>query len=158
MATMRTLDELVLEAPVFTGLDPAFAQRLAGCAVNEGFRAGELIVREGDAANTFWVLRHGRVALQLHTPNRGALTVETLDAGEVLGWSWLFPPYRWHFDARALDDVRAIAVDGACLRGKCDADPAFGDSLMRRFSQVMMERLQATRVRLLDLYGRPDAG
>jgi CRP-like cAMP-binding protein len=155
---MRTLDELVLEAPVFTGLDPAFAQQLAGCAENDGFRAGELIVREGDPANTFWVLRHGRVALELHTSNRGALTIETLDPGEVLGWSWLFPPYRWHFDARAIDDIRAIAVDGACLRGKCDADPAFGYALMRRFSQVMMERLQATRFRLLDLYGRPDAG
>jgi CRP-like cAMP-binding protein len=155
---MRTLDQLVLEAPVFAGLDPQFAQQLAGCAENDGFRAGETIFREGDPADTFWVLRHGRVALELHTPNRGSLTIETLDAGEALGWSWLFPPYRWHFDARALEDVRAIAVDGACLRGKCDADPALGYELMRRFSQVMVERLQATRVRLLDVYGNADAG
>jgi CRP/FNR family transcriptional regulator, cyclic AMP receptor protein len=157
VATMRRLDQLVLEAPVFASLDPKFAQQLAGCAGNAGFRAGETIFREGDPADTFWVLRHGRVALELHTPNRGSLTVETLDPGDALGWSWLFPPYRWHFDARALEDVRAIAVDGACLRGKCDADPALGYELMRRFSQVMVERLQATRVRLLDVYGSADA-
>ena len=136
-------------------LDPRFAEQLAGCAQTDGFAAGDLLFHEGEPANTFWILRHGRVALELHSPNRGSLLIETLDPGEVLGWSWLFPPFRWHFDARALTDVRAVAVDGACLRGKCDADPAFGYELMRRFSRVMVERLQATRVRLLDLYGSP---
>ncbi|MGZ8687100.1 MAG: cyclic nucleotide-binding domain-containing protein [Gaiellaceae bacterium] len=152
---MRTLDALVLEAPVFRDLDTRFTDQLAGCARTDGFAAGDLVFRESEPANTFWILRQGRVALELHTPNRGSLLIETLDPGEVLGWSWLFPPFRWHFDARALTNVRAVAVDGACLRGKCDADPAFGYELMRRFSQVMVERLQATRVRLLDLYGSP---
>ena len=87
-------------------------------------------------------------------PGRGAVIVETLARrATLLGWSWLLPPYRWHFDARALDPVRAIAFDGACLRGKCDADPALGYELMQRFAQVMVERLQATRLRLLDVYG-----
>jgi CRP-like cAMP-binding protein len=114
-----------------------------------------MLFREGDPADAFYVVRRGRVALELFVPNRGALTVETIEPGEVVGWSWLFPPYRWHFDGRAVEPVRAIAVDGACLRGKCNADPALGYELMRRFSQVMLERLQATRLRLADLYGAP---
>jgi CRP/FNR family transcriptional regulator, cyclic AMP receptor protein len=151
----RGIDAVVLEAPVFAGLDASHAVQLAGCAQTTGWEQGAMLFREGDAADTFYVVRHGRVALELFIPNRGALTVETIEPGEVVGWSWLFPPYRWHFDGRAVESVRAIAVDGACLRGKCDDDPALGYDLMRRFSQVMLERLQATRLRLADLYGGP---
>ena len=98
-------------------------------------------------------MRHGRVVLETFVPGRGALTIETLEEGDLLGWSWLFPPYRWHFDARALDLVRAVAFDGACLRGKIDDDHALGYELLDRFSPVMLERLQATRLQLLDVYG-----
>ena len=126
---------------------------LAGCSTTDGFDRGEMIFREGDPANTFWLIRHGRVALEVHSPSRGGLAIETLEPGDVLGWSWLFPPDRWHYDARALEDVRAVAVDGACLRGKCDDDPVFGYDMLRRFSAVMVDRLQATRLRLLDIYG-----
>jgi CRP-like cAMP-binding protein len=93
------------------------------------------------------------VALETFVPTRGAVTIETLDPGEVVGWSWLFPPHRWHFDARALSLVRATIFDGACLRGKCEADPQLGYDLMSRFAQVVVERLQQTRQRLLDVYG-----
>jgi CRP/FNR family transcriptional regulator, cyclic AMP receptor protein len=151
----RALDAVVLEAPVFADLAPAHAAQLAGCAQTAGWDDGEMLFREGDAADAFYVVRRGRVALELFIPNRGPLTIETIEPGEVVGWSWLFTPYRWHFDGRAVGAVRAIAVDGACLRGKCDADPALGYELMRRFSQVMLERLQATRLRLADLYGNP---
>jgi CRP/FNR family transcriptional regulator, cyclic AMP receptor protein len=99
------------------------------------------------------VIRHGSVAIETFVPARGAVTIETVGAGEVLGWSWLFAPYRWHFDARALSPVRATGFDGACLRGKCEADPALGYELMGRFAQVLIERLQWTRLRLLDVYG-----
>jgi CRP/FNR family transcriptional regulator, cyclic AMP receptor protein len=154
-AVARALDAVVLEAPVFAGIDGGYAAQLAGCARTAGWEQGGLLFREGDAADTFYVVRRGRVALELFIPNRGPLTVETIEAGEVVGWSWLFPPYRWHFDGRAVAPVRAIAVDGACLRGKCDDDPGLGYELMRRFSQVMLERLQATRLRLADVYGSP---
>jgi CRP-like cAMP-binding protein len=153
---VRTLDAVVLDAPVFAGLEPRYAAQLAGCAATAGFARGEPVFREGDPADVFYVLRRGRVALELFVPGRGAVTIETLEPGEVVGWSWLFPPHRWHFDARAITAVRAVAVDGACLRGKCDEDTALGYELMRRFSAVMIERLQATRVRLLDLYRTPD--
>ena len=113
-----------------------------------------MVFREGDPAETFYVVRSGAVALEAHAPARGELTIETLGAGEVLGWSWLFAPYRWHFDARALSRVRATAFDATCLRAKCDDDTALGYDLMKRFAQVMIERLQWTRLRLLDVYGR----
>jgi CRP-like cAMP-binding protein len=81
------------------------------------------------------------------------MVIETLEAGDLLGWSWLFPPHRAHFDARALTLVRATSFDGACLRQKCAAEPEFGYDIMSRFAQVLIERLQWTRLRLLDVYG-----
>ena len=153
---MKTLDQVVLESAVFAGLDAVYAEQLAGCSQNVGFEAGDTLFREGEPADTFYVLRRGRVALELYVPGRGALTIETIDPGQVVGWSWLFPPHVWHFDARAVAAVRAVAVDGACIRGKCEEDPALGYQLMQRFSAVLLERLNATRLRLADLYG--DAG
>jgi len=150
---MRTLDQVVLEARVFAGLGDAFAEQLAGCSQTAGFEAGESVFREGEPADTFYVVRRGRVALELYVPGRGALTIETIERGSVVGWSWLFPPHVWHFDARAVTPVRAVAVDGACIRGKCEEDPALGYELMQRFSAVLLERLNATRLRLADLYG-----
>jgi CRP-like cAMP-binding protein len=151
---METIDALLRDVPVFQGLPPEDLTLVSGCASNVHFETGATLFREGDAADTFYVVRHGSVALEMYVPARGAAVIETLEAGEVLGWSWLFPPYRWHFDARAVTDLRATAFDGACLRGKCEADPTLGYELMSRFAQVLIDRLQSTRLRLLDLYGR----
>lgn len=150
---MKTLDALVAESPMFAGLDQPHLELIAGCGSNTGFKAGEYLFREGDQADTFYLIRHGRVTLELFVPGRGAVMIETMEPGDVVGWSWLFPPYRWHFDARALDLVRAVAFDGTCLRDKFDEDPAFGYQLLSRFSPVMLERLSATRLQLLDVYG-----
>lgn len=150
---MHTLDEIVTESPVFAGLDPDQLQLIVGCAQNAAFFAGERLFREGEAADTFYLVRRGRVALTAHVPGRGEVTIDTVEPGEVLGWSWLFPPYTWHFDARAVEDTGVVAFDGACLRGKCDADHALGFELLRRFAQVVIDRLQNTRTLLLDVYG-----
>lgn len=150
---MRRLDAVLADVPLLADLPAEQLELLAGCASNVHVRAGAGLFREGDPADVFYVVREGTVALELHAPPRGSLTIETIGSGELLGWSWLFPPYRWHFDARALTALRATAIDGACLRGKCDDDPALGYALMSRFAQVLMERLQATRLRLLDVYG-----
>ena len=150
---MQTIADQLAEIPFFAGLAPGEVETVAGCASNVHFDAGSVLFREGDQADTFFVVRHGSIAVETFVPARGSMTIETIEAGEVIGWSWLFPPYRWHFDARALTDVRATAFDGACLRGKCDADPVLGFDLMSRFAQVLIERLQWTRLRLLDLYG-----
>ncbi len=114
---MHRLDELIADAPVFAGLGTGDLTLIAGCAQNVGFGEGELLFREGEPADTFYVVRRGRVSLELHTPARGGLVIDTLEPGEVVGWSWLFEPYVWHFDARAATPLRAIAFDGACLRG-----------------------------------------
>jgi len=150
---METLAELIASSPVFAGLAGDDLALIAGCAQNCGFEEGALLFEEGDAADTFYLVRRGRVAFELHTPDRGGLVIDTADPGDVVGWSWLFPPYRWHFDARAVDDVRAIVFDGACLRGKCEDDTRLGYLLMQRFAAVMIDRLQHTRFRLLDVYG-----
>ena len=102
------------------------------------------------------MIRQGSVAIESFVPTRGAVTIETIEAGDVLGWSWLFPPYRWHFDARALSIVRATVFDALCLRQKCESDAELGYALMGRFAQVLIERLQWTRFRLLDVYGNGD--
>ena len=150
---MRTLDALIVESPVFKGLDQDELELIAGCASNVVFAAGDRLFREGDQADTFFLLRHGLVALDAYVPNRGQLTVETVGPGEIVGWSWLFPPHRWHFTGRAVELVRAVQFDGACLRKKCDEDPLLGYDLLTRFSQVLISRLQATRLQLMDVYG-----
>jgi CRP/FNR family transcriptional regulator, cyclic AMP receptor protein len=149
----KELDEILAQVPFFEGLPEDEIALIAGCGRNVRFDAGETIFREGDAADTFYVVRHGTVAIGNFVPPRGELVIETLESGDLLGWSWLFPPYRSHFDARALSTVRATQFDGACLRDKCAADPVLGRDLMSRFAQVLIERLQWTRLRLLDVYG-----
>jgi CRP-like cAMP-binding protein len=151
---VETIDVLLKDIPFFAGLSQEHLELIAGCGANEHYEPNELLFREGDEANTFYCVRHGSVALEMFVPTRGSVTIETLAEGEVVGWSWLFEPYRWHFDARALEVTRVTMFDGACLRGKCQADPAFGYELMSRFAQILIERLQWTRLRLLDLYGR----
>ena len=150
---METIETVLHDVPLFEGLTPAEFELIAGCGSNVHFDDDQVLFREGDPADTFYVVRHGSVALETFVPSRGGITIETLEAGEVLGWSWLFEPYRWHFDARALSPVRATAFDAACLRGKCDDDPKLGYALMSRFAGVLIERLQWTRLRLLDIYG-----
>lgn len=150
---MQSLKELITAHPFFAGLDEPTVNLLEGCAHNVHFRPGEYLFREGEPANEFFVVRRGRVALDVHLPGRGEHVLDTVDEGDVVGWSWLVPPYRWFFDARAVQDVSAVSLDATCLRGKCDEDPALGYALMQRVAQVMYARLQSARVRLLDLYG-----
>jgi len=145
--------DLVSHHPLLSGLPGDGVDLVAGCAKNVVFAAGSFLLREGEAADSLYLVRRGKVNLEIHSPGRGPIVVETLGPGDVVGWSWLFPPYRWHLDARALEPVGAITVDAACLRGKADTDPAFGYEIMKRFATVMLGRLDASRLRLLDIYG-----
>ncbi|HUJ56431.1 MAG TPA: cyclic nucleotide-binding domain-containing protein [Gaiellaceae bacterium] len=149
----RLLEDVLADVPFFAAMPAEEREMIAGCGRNVRFAAGEAIMRQGDPADHYYLLRHGEVAVGNFVPPRGEMVIETLEPGDVLGWSWLFPPYRAHFDARALTLVRATEFDGACLRDKCAADPALGYDVMSRFAQVLIERLQWTRLRLLDLYG-----
>lgn len=152
---MTTLEPILAAHPFFAGLDPGYLQLAVGCASNVRFDAGAYLFRAGEEANQFYLLRRGRVALEMPTATGKALTVQTLDDDDILGWSWLIPPYHWHFDARALEPVRAVALDGRCLREKCEADHDLGYALLKRFAATIGQRLDATRLQLLDLYGMP---
>jgi CRP/FNR family transcriptional regulator, cyclic AMP receptor protein len=152
---MEGLERIISSHPFFAGLDPAFCQLVTGCAKNVRFEAGQALFREGEAADELYLLRQGRVALQISAPGRGTITIQTLGEGEIVGLSWLLPPYRWTNDAKALELVRAIGIDGACLRRKCEADHDLGYELMKRVLPVLVQRLQATRLQMLDVYGTP---
>ncbi len=154
---MRTIDELIASAPVFEGLSRQHLDVIAGCARNEHVESGAFLLREGEPAERFFVIRRGSVVLEVQAPGRGALTIETLHDGDPVGWSWLFAPYRWQLDARALVACELIGFDGVCLRGKCAADHELGYELMRRFAANLVDRLQATRLQLLDVYGHDRA-
>jgi len=150
---VRGMTDILREHPFTAGLRPEHLDLVAGCARNVVLEPGKFVLQEGAPASTFFALRDGAVALELYSPSKGGLVVQTLHAGDVLGWSWLFPPYKWTFDARAILPTRAVAFDGACLRQKADADHELGYELMKRVAQVFTRRLAATRLQLLDLYG-----
>lgn len=150
---METIDDLLSRHPFFAGLTSEYLALIAGCGRNVHFNAGTYLAREGETADRFFAIRGGSVAIETYVPSRGAVTLQTLGEGEILGWSWLFPPYLWQFDARAMQEVRATAFDGACLRTKCDADPVLGYDLMKRLARLVSSRLEAARRQLLDVYG-----
>lgn len=153
-----SIRDWVAEHPFFQDLEPDYRELLAGCAGNRVFRAGEYLTREGEPADCFYLIRAGRVSIELHVPGRPGAVIESATEGDVVGVSWLFEPYRWGFDSRATETTRALHFDTACLRRKCDEDPRFGYRLMSKFSALLMQRLRATRMRLLDLYGYGPGG
>jgi CRP-like cAMP-binding protein len=148
---MKTIEEILTEHPLFQGMEQNYLEWISGCASNTQFRSGEFIFHEGEDAHYFYIIRHGKVTVETFAPGRGAITFQVLKENDVLGWSWLFPPHKWAFDARALDLTRALIFDGRCLRGKFTEDPRLGYELMQRFASVITQRLQATRMQLMDL-------
>jgi len=149
---MQTLEPILAEHPFLKGLESQYIKLLVGCASNVRFNAGQHIFREGEEANQFYMIRQGKVAIEILAAERGPIIVETIGEGDVLGWSWLIPPYRWRFDARALELTRAIALDGKCLRAKSEEDHNLGYELLKRFSSIIVDRFEATRLQLLDVY------
>lgn len=149
---MESLKRIVAEHPFCKNLESYYVDLLAGCAANARFRTDEYIFREGRDAEQFYLVREGKVALEIFAPNRAPIVIETVGAGEVLGTSWLVPPYRWRFHARAVEPVRALALDGKCLRGKCAKNHDLGYELLTRVVHVVAQRLEATRMQLLDVY------
>lgn len=148
-AVPRPVETLLAEHPFVKGLNPHQLRLLNDCAMEVNFQPGELIFREGDPANRFYLILKGNVALESHTEEHGRIPIQIVGAGEVLGWSWLFPPYYWHFDARAVEPTRALFFYGTPLREECECDHDLGYELLKRMSEVMLQRLQATRRRLL---------
>ena len=113
---MEELEQIIGKHPFFAGMPDEFRDLVAGCAKNTVFKAGQYLFHEGEPADRFYLLRHGRVALELSAPDRGTLTFQTLYESEIVGVSWLIPPYRWTYDTRAVELVRAVAIDGLSAR------------------------------------------
>ncbi|MBM3552421.1 MAG: cyclic nucleotide-binding domain-containing protein [Alphaproteobacteria bacterium] len=147
---MKDIEELLHQQPFAQGLEGAVVALVAGCARNAVFQPGDYLLREGAAADCFYLIRHGTVALETFVPGRGAVAFLTVKAGEILGADWLVPPYRSSFDARAVELTRAIAFDGKCLRGKCEADHHVGYEMMKRFIPPLVQRLRMARLQSLE--------
>jgi len=148
---METLEPILAEHSFLKDLEPRHLKLIVGCASNVRFNADEYLFREGEEANQFYMIRQGKVAVEIPV-KRGSIIIQTLGEGEVLGWSWLMPPFRWRFEARAMEPTRAIALDGKCLRTKSEEDHDLGYELLKRFSTIIIERLDAIRLQLLDVY------
>ncbi|MGV1037205.1 MAG: cyclic nucleotide-binding domain-containing protein [Candidatus Nanopelagicales bacterium] len=153
---VKLIDEVLAGHRFFAPLPQEFRGRLAGCSRLIEFEEGEHLVSAGSAANSFFAIRSGRVAIGIQTPNRGLAVIETLHAGDIVGWSWLFPPFRWHFDAVAVRPVRAVELNAQCIRSYLDENPQAGFELVCGLASVMEERLESARMRLIDLYGDAD--
>ena len=151
---MERLKQMIVDHPFFEGLENDLLEIIASCAEDVHYEAGQMIYREGDLADQTHLLRYGKVAIEIFAPQQGSLIIQTLGPGDVLGWSWLFPPFRRRFDARAIEPTKAIALDGTFLRERAEEDPRLGYALLKRFSRVVLERMQATRLQLLDVYGK----
>jgi CRP/FNR family transcriptional regulator, cyclic AMP receptor protein len=149
---METLERIIAEHPFFADLEPYYTNLLTGCAANVRFPSGTYIFKEGGEANDFYLIRTGKVALEIFAPQRKPIIVATLGGGDILGWSWLLPPYHWKFHAHAVEETRAIALDGKCLRTKCEANHDLGYEVLKRFAQIIDHRLEATRLQLMDIY------
>ena len=150
---MKSIRDLLGEHQLFRNFHPDLLELMAGCGHNVHFEAGTHIFSEGAPADEFYVLRTGKVSIGIAVPNRGTVLVETLGPDEVLGVSWPFPPYRWEFESVAIDATSAVAMDAECLRNKCDEDPVLGYQVFKAFALLMRDRLQTTRLQLLDMYG-----
>lgn len=148
------LDKIVGRHALFAGLGAEFLELVAGCARNVRFKPGEYLYHEGEESNEIFLIREGNVAMELGAPGHDRMTFLTAGPDDVVGLAWLVPPYRWTYDARAQDDVRAISLDATCLRNKCDADPALGYEVMKRFMPTIVQRLHDTRLQMLDVYGK----
>ncbi len=153
---MENLGSILKQHSFFQGLEDSYIEFIVSCATNAVFKAGEFLFREGQEANYFFLIREGTVNLEIYSTQKGPITVQTLGEGEIVGWSWIISPYQWRFDARAVDATRLIALDGKCLRDKCNKDPKLGYDLLKRFAPIIEQRLVATKIRLLDLYGKDD--
>lgn len=134
--------------PFLACLQEGHRQTLLHGAREQLFEPGETIFCEGDPANTLYLIQSGQVALEFRSPGGAPTVIQTLGAGDVLGWSWLFPPFAWHSQARATQPTRALCCDGGHLLVQAEEDPAFGYAMMRRISQIVIQRLQATRRKL----------
>jgi len=146
--------DLVLGHPFFAGIDPTLVHAMASKAEVRTYEVGDMLVREGKLAEEFFLVFDGKIALEVGASEDPGITVETIGRGEILGWSWLVSPHRWRFDARATKPTKVVAINAATARYALAAHPAFGYQFLMKLLPVIADRLENTRVQLLDIHGR----
>ena len=152
---IETTADALAAHPFLHGLSRDHLAVLAGTACDVTFPARHRLFEDGGSANRFWLLQSGHVALDLHVPGQGRMKIDTIGMGELLGWSWLFPPYKWAFGAVAASLVEAFEFDGRAVRACCASDPVLGYEVTQRLAHVVAKRLQATRVKLITASSQP---
>ena len=150
---MDTMEPILAAHPFCKGLDSRYLKLIVECATRATFTPGQFLCRDNQEARKFYVIHHGRVAVEIYRPRRGAVTIQTLGEGEVLGWLWFDHPYHWHLDARALDLTRVISLEVQGLMDRCNRDHDFGYELMRRYAHYLAVQFRVTKVLLADFYG-----
>jgi len=150
---METLDPVLAAHPFLQGLDPRHLKVIGECASKVNFNAGEFLFREQDEATNFYLINHGRVAVEIFRARRGPVNVQTLREGEAVGWLWFGKPYHWHFDARAVQLTRALALDVKSLMERCDQDQQLGYELMKRYAHMLAVQFRVAILQLGDMYG-----
>ena len=148
------LERAIAGHPFALGLSEHHVRLLADCAMQTHFEVDQVIFREGETANRFYLIESGEVVLESTEASDTPVTIEIIGPGDLLGWSWLFPPYIWHFSARATQPTSAIFLYGTVLREYLEKDPVLGYELFKRMSEVMTRRLQSARTRLLEIYAK----
>ena len=154
MAATNSITERLSEHPFLRGLNHEQFALLADCALPAQIKAGDVIFREGEKAQLFYLIEKGKVVLESGKEYGEPVVIQTISAGNLLGWSWMLPPYRWHFTARAIEPTEVIYFPGTILREYCERDHSLGFELHKRISEVMMKRLQAARRKMLGMHAR----
>ena len=150
MATRVTLH------PFLAGMNRRQLTLLIDCAIAVQFKKGQVIFREGQLADRFYLIETGKVILESSGGMGDPVVIDTIGAGDLLGWSWMFPPHTWHFTARAVEPTTAIFFSGMILREYCEKDHSLGYELLKRMSLVMGRRMQAARNKMLTIHNRSD--
>jgi len=151
---MQSLREVLSHHPFLADLDAPFVEMLISCGTSVRFERNEYLARQGEPADAFYLIEEGEVLLETHAPH-GSMLIDRLGPGDALGWSWLVAPHCWHFDARAAQPVNAVALDGRCVRTKCELNHELGFELLKRFSILLAHRVETTRDKVAGLHGVP---
>lgn len=150
---METLEPVLAAHPFLQGLDPRHLKIIGECASRVNFEAGRFLFREQDEAANFYLINHGLVAMEIYSARRGPISIQTLEAGGAVGWLWFGKPFHWHFDARAVQLTRAVALDVKALMARCEEDHQLGYELMKRYAHLVAVQFRVTILQLVDVYG-----
>ncbi len=150
---MENIINSIAEKPFFRDLKHEYIEFLALNSVKKEFNPFDFIFKIGESADHFYLVEKGSVAIELFSSEKGVIRIQTIGEGDILGWSWMLPPYKWHFEARTVEDTTLICFDGKKVLQECEKNQGFGYEILKRYMVVMAERLEASRFQLLDVYG-----